>query len=80
MLRNHLVTTNSKSLLTRDILRTRWPVMNQSQKQDKIFQHNKQSLKGNYNIVYKFNENVLHGETDVKIEEKIKFGILKLNS
>ena len=39
----------------------------------KSSQHNKQSLKGNYNVVYKFNENVLHGETDVKIERgKIK--------
>ena len=59
----------SKSLLTRDILRTRWPVMNLNpKKQGKNLQHNKQSLKGNYNVVYKFNENVLHGETDVKIE------------
>jgi acetoacetyl-[acyl-carrier protein] synthase len=39
----------------------------------KSSQHNKQSLKGNYNVVYKFNENVLHGETDVKLERgKIK--------
>ena len=35
--------------------------------------HNKQSLKGNYNVVYKFNENVLQGETDVQIDrERIK--------
>ena len=38
--------------------------------------HNKQSLKGNYNVVYKFNENVLQGETDVTIEK----GRIKLKS
>jgi len=38
--------------------------------------HNKQSLKGNYNVVYKFNENVLQGETDVTIER----GKIKLKS
>ena len=38
--------------------------------------HNKLSLKGNYNIVYKFNENVLQGETDVTIER----GKIKLKS
>ena len=38
--------------------------------------HNKQSLKGNYNVVYKFNENVLQGETDVTIEK----GEIKLKS
>ena len=32
-------------------------------------QHNKRCLKGNYNIIYKFNENVLQGETDVKIDK-----------
>ena len=32
-------------------------------------QHNKRSLKGNYNIIYKFNENVLQGETDVRIDK-----------
>ena len=31
--------------------------------------HNKQCLKGNYNIIYKFNENVLQGEEDVMIEK-----------
>ena len=38
--------------------------------------HNKQSLKGNYNVVYKFNENVLQGETDLTIER----GKIKLKS
>ena len=42
----------------------------------KSSQHNKQSLKGNYNVVYKFNENVLQGETDVTIER----GKIKLKS
>jgi len=32
-------------------------------------QHNKRCLKGTYNIIYKFNENVLQGETDVKIDK-----------
>ena len=31
--------------------------------------HNKQCLKGNYNIIYKFNENVLQGEEDVMMEK-----------
>ena len=38
--------------------------------------HNKQSLKGNYNVVYKFNENVLQGEADLTIER----GKIKLKS
>ena len=35
----------------------------------KSSQHNKQCLKGKYNIIYKFNENVLQGEEDVKLEK-----------
>ena len=35
----------------------------------KASKHNKQCLRGNYNIIYKFNENVLQGEEDVIIEK-----------
>ena len=35
----------------------------------KSIKHNKQCLRGNYNIIYKFNENVLQGEEDVMIEK-----------
>ena len=35
----------------------------------KSSQHNKQCIKGKYNIIYKFNENVLQGEEDVKLEK-----------
>ncbi|MDG2019331.1 MAG: beta-ketoacyl synthase [SAR86 cluster bacterium] len=35
----------------------------------KSSKHNKQCLRGNYNIIYKFNENVLQGEEDVMIEK-----------
>ena len=35
--------------------------------QKKSQKHNKSCLKGKYNVVYKFNENVLLGETDIKI-------------
>ena len=35
----------------------------------KSIKHNKQCLRGNYNIIYKFNENVLQGEEDVIIEK-----------
>jgi len=35
----------------------------------KSSQHNKQCLRGKYNIIYKFNENVLQGEEDVKLEK-----------
>ena len=35
----------------------------------KAERHNKYCLKGNYNVVYKFNENVLQGETDVKLSK-----------
>ncbi len=31
--------------------------------------HNKSCLKGRYNVTYKFNENVLQGETDVEIKK-----------
>lgn len=31
--------------------------------------HNKQCLRGKYNIIYKFNENVLQGEEDVMLEK-----------
>jgi acetoacetyl-[acyl-carrier protein] synthase len=44
----------------------------QSAKQDvvsKSTQHNKQCLRGKYNIIYKFNENVLQGEEDVMLEK-----------
>ena len=37
--------------------------------QVKARQHNKRCLKGDYNIIYKFNENVLQGETDVSIDK-----------
>ena len=35
----------------------------------KASKHNKQCLRGNYNIIYKFNENVLQGEEDVVMEK-----------
>ena len=35
----------------------------------KSTQHNKQCLRGKYNIIYKFNENVLQGEEDVMLEK-----------
>ena len=35
----------------------------------KAEKHNKDCLKGNYNVVYKFNENVLQGEADVKLSK-----------
>ena len=35
----------------------------------KSHKHNKQCLRGNYNIIYKFNENVLQGEEDIIIEK-----------
>ena len=44
----------------------------QSANQDvlsKSAQHNKQCLRGKYNIIYKFNENVLQGEEDVMLEK-----------
>ena len=44
----------------------------QSANQDvvsKSTQHNKQCLRGKYNIIYKFNENVLQGEEDVMLEK-----------
>ena len=44
----------------------------QSANQDvvsKSTQHNKQCLRGKYNIIYKFNENVLQGEGDVMLEK-----------
>jgi len=31
--------------------------------------HNKSCLKGTYKMVYKFNENVLQGESDLKLEK-----------
>ena len=65
----------SKSLLTQRYSKNKMASYESkaNETRQKSSQHNKQSLKGNYNIVYKFNENVLHGETDVKIERgKIK--------
>ena len=44
----------------------------QSANQDvvsKSTQHNKQCLRGKYNIIYKFNENVLQGEGDIMLEK-----------
>ena len=44
----------------------------QSANQDvisKSTQHNKQCLRGKYNIIYKFNEKVLQGEEDVMLEK-----------
>ena len=44
----------------------------QSANQDVISKsalHNKQCLRGKYNIIYKFNENVLQGEEDVMLEK-----------
>ena len=44
----------------------------QSANQDvvsKSTQHNRQCLRGKYNIIYKFNENVLQGEEDVMLEK-----------
>ena len=44
----------------------------QSANQDvlsKSAQHNKQCLRGKYNIIYKFNENVLQGEEDIMLEK-----------
>ena len=44
----------------------------QSANQDvvsKSTQHNKQCLRGKYNIIYKFNENVLQGEGDIILEK-----------
>ena len=44
----------------------------QSANQDvvsKCTQHNKQCLRGKYNIIYKFNENVLQGEGDIMLEK-----------
>ena len=35
----------------------------------KASKHNKQCLRGNYNIIYKFNENVIQGEEDVVMEK-----------
>jgi len=35
----------------------------------KAEKHNKDCLKGNYNVVYKFNENVLQGEADIKLSK-----------
>ena len=35
----------------------------------KASKHNKQCLRGKYNIIYKFNENVLQGEEDVVMEK-----------
>ena len=65
----------SKSLLTQRYSKNKMASYESKadETRQKSSQHNKQSLKGNYNVVYKFNENVLHGETDVKIERgKIK--------
>ena len=65
----------SKSLLTQRYSKNKMASYESkaNETRQKSSQHNKQSLKGNYNVVYKFNENVLHGETDVKIERgKIK--------
>ena len=65
----------SKSLLTQRYSKNKMASYESKAEEtrQKSSQHNKQSLKGNYNVVYKFNENVLHGETDVKIERgKIK--------
>ena len=65
----------SKSLLTQRYSKNKMASYESKAEETrrKSSQHNKQSLKGNYNVVYKFNENVLHGETDVKIERgKIK--------
>ena len=36
----------------------------------KSSQYNKSCLKGNYQVTYKFNENVLNGETDIEISRK----------
>ena len=60
----------SKSLLTQRYSKNKMASYESKadETRQKSSQHNKQSLKGNYNVVYKFNENVLHGETDVKIE------------
>ena len=44
----------------------------QSANQDVISKsalHNKQCLRGKYNIIYKFNENVLQGEEDIMLEK-----------
>ena len=36
---------------------------------DKANKHNRSCLKGHYKVTYKFNENVLQGETDIKISK-----------
>ncbi len=36
----------------------------------KSSQYNKSCLKGDYQVTYKFNENVLNGETDIEISRK----------
>ena len=38
--------------------------------QKKSSQYNKSCLKGDYKVTYKFNENVLNGETDIEISRK----------
>ena len=53
----------------------------QSANQDvvsKSTQHNKQCLRGKYNIIYKFNENVLQGEGDIMLEKnKLSLKVFK---
>ena len=38
--------------------------------QKKSSQYNRSCLKGDYQVTYKFNENVLNGETDIEISRK----------
>ena len=35
----------------------------------KMLKHNSQCLRGKYNVIYKFNENVLQGEEDVILDK-----------
>ena len=39
--------------------------------------HNKSCLKGTYKMVYKFNENVLQGESDLKLEKNLQIQLQK---
>lgn len=61
---------------TKEILNNRFSKRKMKTYQSKLIDvrnksnnHNKSCLKGNYKVTYKFNENVLQGETDIKISK-----------
>jgi len=57
-----------KSLVTKNKYNNYLKNIGETQK--KSSQYNKSCLKGDYQVTYKFNENVLNGETDIEISRK----------